>query len=84
MDYGIIFVLILIISFVIICVLIARFISEAQNDEKEREQALIDYLLSLSPEQREIELALMNLKEQQYIRRAIIFQTYYQDNNSRR
>lgn len=84
MDYGIIFVLILIISFVIICVLIARFISEARNYEKEREQALIDYLLSLSPEQREIELALMNLKEQQYIRRAIIFQTYHQDNNSRR
>lgn len=74
MDYGIIFIIALILIVIAIICIIILCNDNAKQKQEDYEREIREYLHSLTPEEREIELKLMDIHAKESIRNAIAWQ----------
>lgn len=74
MDYGIIFVIAAILIIIAIICIIILCNDNANQKREDYEREIKEYLNSLTPEEREIELKLMDIRAKESIRNAIAWQ----------
>ena len=74
MDYGIIFIIALILIVIAIICIIILCNDNAKQKQEDYERELREYLYSLTPEEREVELKLMDINAKESIRNAIAWQ----------